>query len=278
MNTMHEKIESYLLDELPESEKAAFEQALQQDAALALATEEHREVMKRLEGMRLRRVVQTSLQEPTDQSAQFRWKPVWWLLLLFAGGVGVWVFMISPKNTETTTPQPSIETIPPGPVAQKPSDVPVVEPTPPELSPRQWAALALKNQVKPTPTALRSEQSGNPAEKTALARAQEAYHQGQYRETLQILQELPTEEDVTYYRANALFRLQRFTEADAAFKSLETSFQYRYEARWNRFLCKLASGKLSQEDARKAALALANDETFELHEFAAELADELKGR
>jgi hypothetical protein len=40
----------------------------------------------------------------------------------------------------------------------------------------------------------------------------------------------------------------------------------------------LASGKLSQEDARKAALALANDETFELHEFAAELADELKGR
>ncbi|HAD12320.1 MAG TPA: hypothetical protein DCF33_07760 [Saprospirales bacterium] len=278
MKNWYHDIEAYLLGELPELEKTAFEQALQQDPELAQATEAHREVLNRLEGMRLRRLVQTSLQEPTDQSAQFRWKPVWWLLLLFAGGVGVWVFIISPKNTETTTPPPSIEASPSGPVAQKPSDVPVVESTPRGLSPRQWAALALKNQAKPTPTALRSEESGNAAEKTALVRAREAYHQGQYRETLLILKDLPNDEDATYYRANALFRLQRFAEADTAFKNLETSFQYRYEARWNRFLCQLASGKLSQEEARKAALTLANDETFELHEFAAELAEELKGK
>ncbi len=271
MKNWHHNIEAYLLGELPEPEKTAFEQALRQDPELAQATEAHREVLQRLEAMRLRRVVSSAL-APGPPSRSW-----WWLWLLVVTGIGSMVFMFYPKPAKPDL-SPPVEPVPTEPIAQKPPDTPAT-PIPPEQSPvlsaRQWASLVLKHQVKPNSATLRSDQAIKPSEKTAFTRAQEAYHTGHFAEALQLLEQAPDDEDVRYYRANALFQLQGFPEAEKLFKNLETSFQYGQEARWNGFLCRVGSGRLQQMQVRNEALKLAADPAFEYRSFAAKLAREL---
>ncbi|HLP93849.1 MAG TPA: tetratricopeptide repeat protein [Saprospiraceae bacterium] len=271
MKNWHHNIEAYLLGELTEPEKMAFEQALQQDPELAQATEAHREVLQRLEALRLRRVVQAALApRPPARS----W---WWVWLLLATGIGSMVFMFFPKPIKPDFPPPT-ESAPIEPIAQKTPDT-LAPPTRPEqpvvLSIRQWASLVKKHQVKPNAATLRSDQVVTPSEKTAFTRAQEAYHAGRFAEALQLLEQAPDDEDVRYYRANTLFQLQRFTEAGKVFKALETSFQYGQEARWNGFLCRAGSGQLQRAQVRNEALKLAADPSFEYRTFAAQLAREL---
>lgn len=273
MENLYHHIESYLLNELPAPERAVFEQALQQDSELARATEAHRELIRRMEAARLRGVVQSALQ---DQSIKPAGRLRWWWWLLITGGISFMVFMFFPKQPKTVIPATPKENLTEEPIAEAPRDTPVSVPVQSGLSVRQWASLAQKHQVKPSSTTLRTSNPDHPAEKTVLGKAQEAYFQGRFQETLKMLQDVPADEDVRYFRANALFKLHRFTEAEKEFKALESSFQYQHEARWNRFLCSLGTGKVGQEKARKQALAMANDENFELHEFAAELAEELR--
>ena len=49
MKPFHDKIEPYLLNELAEDERAAFEAAMQTDVDLAKSVSEHQEMMQRLE-------------------------------------------------------------------------------------------------------------------------------------------------------------------------------------------------------------------------------------
>ena len=57
MENFDEKIEPYLLGELSEAELIAFEKLLKTDAALAKSVAEHREMMERLEALRLRKKI-----------------------------------------------------------------------------------------------------------------------------------------------------------------------------------------------------------------------------
>jgi hypothetical protein len=269
MNNPHDRIEAYLLGELHGAELTAFEQALQQDQQLATAVADHRQVLQRLEGMRVRGVVQSALMQSAPPSAGRSW---WWILFLVACGAGLLVFLFAPNLSKSKAPLPAATT-PSEPVAQTPVDTPASQ-VAPELKSKgpktpTLASLAKKYQAKPSATLLRSVSPAK--EKSVLEQAQEAYHQGLYRQTLQLLEGVPDDEDTRYYRANALFGLSRFAEAETAYQSLETSFQYRDEARWNRFLCRLGSGKMTHAQARGAAEKLAADKEFEFREKAASL-------
>jgi hypothetical protein len=279
MKNLYHLIESFLLGELPEPERARFEQALGQDTDLARAVARHREVMDRLEGARLRQVVKNALKDPQARQIQ-PWRSLIWVLAVGACiGLLIWF-------TQPTKPEPLIiptESTPSEPIAQHRPDTPQSNPS--DRIPNkqsnpypQWTALAQKYQVKPASNTLRAAPSANPVEKSALMQAQEAYDKGLYRETLQLLKNTPSDEDTRYYRANALFQLERFTESETEFKSLEQSFQYRHEARWNQFLCRLANGKLSPDQAWQEAMKMAGDENFELREMAAKLAKGLRER
>lgn len=279
MKNPDDQIESYLLGELQGAELVAFEQALQRDEELAGAVAEHREVMQRLEGVRVRRAVQSALHEESSGSGGRSW---WWLMVLLMAGAGVLTFIFLSRTPQSETlPIPSA-TAPSEPIAQAPADPPASQ-VAPELKNKEpkmqsWAALAKKHQAKPSATLLRSAPTTPENDKSALEKAQEAYQKGQYRQTLQWLETAPADEDTRYYRANALFQLNRFAEAEAAFQTLETSFQYKHEARWNRFLCRMASGKFSQAQLIKEAMELSADEDFEFREKAAMLAAELRAQ
>jgi tetratricopeptide (TPR) repeat protein len=271
MKNPQDYIEAYLLGALQGEEFVAFEQALQQDVELARAVADHRQVLQRLEGMRVRQAVHSALQDKGATPARIHW---WWLLLAIAGGVALLIFMWPSKLPKSEV----LPSVPQAPVAQTLPEAPAPEPPSPreKTAPaRPWTALAQKYQAKPAAAMLRNEQAELPAGASELERAREAYHQGKYREAMQWLEKAPSEDETIYYRANALFRLNRFAEAEKEFNRLENSFQYRHEARWNRFLCQLASNKFSDDQARKQALALASDENFELRDLAAKLAKEL---
>lgn len=276
MDNRFDNIETYLLGELQGEELSSIEQALRHDQELARAVADHREVMQRLEGVRVRRVVQSALQEQSPRYAGRSW---WWLMVLLMAGAGVLTFIFLSRTSQPETPPIPSATVPSEPIAQAPADLPATQVAPDlknkEPKTQSWAALAKKHQAKPSATLVRSAPTTPENDKSALEKAQEAYHKGQFRQTLQWLETATMDEEVRYYRANALFQLNRFAEAEAAFQALETSFQYRHEARWNLLLCRLASGRLNQSQARKEALALAADRNFELHERAAKLAEEL---
>jgi tetratricopeptide (TPR) repeat protein len=140
---------------------------------------------------------------------------------------------------------------------------------------QQWTALARKYQAKPMASTLRTDTPAGSTEKSALTLAHESYQQGKYREVLQVLQNAPVDEDVQYLQANALFQLNRFAAAEPLFQALLSSFQYKHEARWNRFLCQLANATLHSDQVRKQASIMAGDEGFELRDKARQLLKEL---
>ena len=112
MNNPYDQIELYLEAELSESERAAFEAALQQDPLLQEALEEHRAIIEEINGMRLRQIIKKNLQKPSPR-VWVNWH--YWalasLLLIFISAF-VWMYKARQSEAESTpqnapTPHPN---------------------------------------------------------------------------------------------------------------------------------------------------------------------------
>ncbi|MFN0034544.1 MAG: hypothetical protein ACKVUS_05710 [Saprospiraceae bacterium] len=292
MENYHEKVEGYLLGELSEHERAAFETRLQADAILAKSVEQHREMMYRLDALRMRAKVKSVLLETSSGGAKttqiFASRSFWAMaatLVLLAAAV---LFFRSPSTktksevvgnqSPMVTPETSFENKnatqneTPAPQQSKPQTAKPIENT--NKKSAQLLALARKFHIQPSQAFVRSavEKEGGTSLKTPAQLAAEAFEQKNYRLAAKLLQEdkmVGADETTRFLRASARFQIGQFASAALDFDALRNSFQFKHEARWNFLLCQIAVGKTKLAKALLAEILA--DEDFPFHSRAVEL-------
>lgn len=258
MNNLYDQIEPYLNGELSVAEKEAFEQAVSADASLATAVSRHRDMLQRLEGLRLRKTVKSAISGIPKRHGKSRL-----FTLLVSGSVLtalllalVWFFLQRreqpPGAVETVVPQPAT------PIASQPETIPL-DSTPQRQAPLRaresgapgkMIALAKSNLIEPGPTMIRGNANTPPPPKEApAAKAADQYAAGNFRNAADLLASedlVGDDDDARYLRAAARFHLSQFTAAASDYAALQASLQYSHEARWNFILCQLALGNVEK--------------------------------
>jgi len=259
MEQAHQNIESYLNGDLSELELIEFEHALQSDASLAESVAQHREMMRRLDALRIRNKVKAAArtQRQTGQ-ARYVQRKYWALaasLVLIAAAVWFFYQQVNPERSDwVDKPVPPNTTEQPVPIPETaPADqIPDTSPDskPDDKRPRQLA-LAREHILLPSSTMIRdaAQQSDVSAPKTIAQQAAEAFEKQQYRIAANLLKNDPVVEQddaLRFLRANARFQIGEFAKAALDFEALQQSFQFKHEARWNAMLCLLAQGKSAE--------------------------------
>lgn len=275
MENLDDQIERYLLGELSGDALTQFEKALQTDTALQVSVARHRELLERLEALRLRKKVQQALatedvlpaKKPLFFSHNFIWAAAACVFLCLVA----WWF-VTPKNPENVVniaekPLPPTDSAS-APAPPPPPVLPSKAPAPARVSPM---ALATSFHRIPDAASLRDITAGNQGAKTLTQMAKEAFVRGEYALVAEMLKTDASVEDenARYLRGHARFQIGQFPAAAADFETLQNSFQYKHDARWNFLLCQVAldkkvvaksllSGMLADLDFpyRKEALAL----------------------
>ncbi len=283
MENFYQNIERYLLGELVDGELTAFENALQSDAALSKSVAQHREMMQRLEALRLRNKVKSAISSepprPIQHNTQRVFMAITVLVVLLA--VALWIsrqsFQSGSEKAEDLPQTIHSDTLnaPPDPIP-----VPIAEqnqpnkPTEkPDKAPKLMA-LAREFHEQPAQTFVRdaTKAAGDPSQKTPVQRAAEAYYNQNFRLAVELLKDdklVLQDEGARYLRANARFNIGQFAGAAKDFDALKDSFQFKHEARWNFLLCQIALGNM---DRAKALLAeMMEEESFPFHAKAVEL-------
>lgn len=268
MEKFYQNIESYLLGELSPSDLAAFEKAVQADAALASSVELHRDLQQRLEALRLRNKVKASLEGQAGQ-ARSGWVLAAIVTITSLLAISLWIVnrpdKTIPEILEQHPPMLSPDTLktrretPPPPIAEEPRE---------KLQENsRWIALAREMQERPSQTMVRDALPSDSSTeiKTPLETATEAFFAQKFQLAANLLHNdnLVKEDDIArFVRASARFNIGQYASAASDFDALGNSFQFKHEARWNFMLCQLALGKLSRSKALLDNMAADADYPF----------------
>lgn len=288
MVNFYDNIESYLLNELSGKELSDFENALQHDLALAQSVAQHREMLQRLDGLRLRNKIKAIVTEPGQNPVSRLNKPFFFLLaaLLILFSAAIWWFNRTasekakskdpiPQNAPITTPPtPVLDTVPP---IQNPD--PNKNHLEKAVKSQPLIALARAFQEEASPTFIRDANLDNEhlSVKTPAQLAAEALFKHDYSSAAHYLKAdelVVKDENARYIRANARFGMGRFAGAALDFQALETSFQFKHEARWNYLLCQIALG--NTDLAKKLLAEVLADPDYPFREKALKLRGKLK--
>ena len=255
-NTPDNLIKAYLNGTLQGPERANFEAALAADPQLTESLALARAEMAAAELLLAAdtRALFNEWQQPR-RVATINSRAVSWIaplaasiLLLFAA---TWLFhrqdgapAMSAEQTPPPAPQETPAPAAPSAHVQPPADVSAPEnpaPTPP-ATPKNYPAMARQQMPGPLTTNLRKPASDSVA--SAYQRAQTAYAEGDYRRALDLLAQVDSArmQSATFLAAHALFRLDRFEEAETQFARLVEwkSRQYRFDSEWGLLMCRLA--------------------------------------
>jgi cytochrome c-type biogenesis protein CcmH/NrfG len=254
MNNLEEKIEGYLLGELNEEERLQFEQNLKKDSELAEKVRDHRQMMERLEAMRLRNKVKSVLEPDAaylnGSKALQKWM-IWALSVLMVALLGWYTWKTNanqpiksqPADNESA-PFPSSPTITDGSPGQEMAQHLENTPKSEESRPKdKLIALALQFHQDIHTSNIRDLSSGQTTQQ--LKNAADALDQHHYKKVIQLLEQdlEPRSDNAKMLLASAYFREQRFLDAAAIFQSMNNSFQYKNDAEWNLMLCQLSMGE-----------------------------------
>lgn len=271
MSSPDQNIERYLLGELSNDELQAFEAAIHADPALAEQVSQHREMLQRLDALRLRNNVKAALSQQEAAVAQKKTMPrssrAWAIAAaLMALLAAVWFFRQNqrpaapemakelPQNLDNQLPvnnAPQEETVQNIPENNKPQAVP---PTENNREKHRLLALAVSFHQAPGSSSVREAAEPTGADKTPLQNAADAFAKKDFAKAAELLSSDPnvaSDELARYLRANARFNIGQFEAAAADFWVLRNSFQFKHDANWNFIMCQLALGKT---DAAKSLL------------------------
>ena len=245
MNKLYyDQLDDYHLGKLPAAEVAAFEAALENDPALAIALREHRlewEARELLAEQQLRAQIRRAFAEQTTIPPRSGAKTVWkWAalgLLLLLLGAGMYFLRKTraasspapinvPRQTPPPVPELEKESAPPPPIANTPA-------TP---SSRQLALAAYH-----VPEGLSQTRGAQTTDTLGLAQA--AFARKKYDQVIRLLAVLPEDDtqEALSLRAHAKFAAGQFAAAQRDFKALETCGIYRREAQWFGLLAEMAT-------------------------------------
>lgn len=289
MENCYQNIERYLLGELTESELSTFERALQSDVELAKSVAHHREMMQRLDALRLRNKVKSARTPKVMKAgAMYVNRKIWALAAsLVVLMAAIWFFNLPVKTNqeivknEYPTVLPDTLKIPtgetPNPIPDKPPANPSTEKS--QKNP-QLIALASKYLLPPPQTLVRdaTQPEGGMSAKTPAQMAAEAFEKRDFRLATEILKEdgqVLEDEEARFIRASARFKIGQITGAAKDYEVLKTSFQYKHEARWNFLLCQIALGNKGTAQSLLAEITAEPDYPF--RDKALKLEGEIKG-
>jgi len=283
-NFYHHKIEDYLLGELEGNELIAFENALQSDPSLAKSVAQHREMMQRLDALRIRNKVKSATAPQSTKSVARSSNRMLWAI---AASLTLLVAAIWWINQTEQTPPAIIETQPPivQPDAPQTPSEEIKRTLPPQPKEKakekqQWVALAREYQENPTQTLVRdaAQAEGDRSPQTRSQKAFEAFYNQNFSLASELLKDdkmVQEDEVARYIRANARFNIGQFASAAHDFDALEGSFQFKHEARWNFLLCQIALGNMKTTKALLAEMVA--EEDFPFRAKALELNEKLDG-
>lgn len=246
MDIFFDQIDSFLAGELSDAETAAFEQAMQSNPKLVRAVTQHRVLHQRLLGLQMRKKVTAALDDSTEIASKRTSLWPWIVGLVITGGT---LFLMWPTQS---VPDPS-QLPSPLPLETTPRSAPTATPLPDTaslpkskiLQNNRVLALAQQYFVTPPNELIRAASQTEPDD-SPLQKASNAFAQGDYTLACTLLRDeaIPrsNHESSLFLRACACFKAGQYKNAGADFKSLEHSFQYQYEAQWNRLLCEMAQG------------------------------------
>ncbi|MBC7777176.1 MAG: hypothetical protein H7246_17220 [Phycisphaerae bacterium] len=287
MENFYQNIERYLLGELAGGALTAFENAMQSDPALAKSVAQHREMMLRLDALRLRNKVKSATASqrvnPTSINTQRVFMVIAALLVLLAASF--WFSkQFSESRSEKAESQP--QTTQPDTLKTPPNQIPT--PIPDEFQPKkptekpkgkpQLIALAREFHDQPSQTFVRdaAQQAGDTSPKTQTQRAADAFYNQNFRLAAELLKDdkqVMQDEGARYIRANARFNIGQFSGAAKDFDALKDSFQFRHEARWNFLLCQIALGNI--ETAKNLLAKMVEEDDFPFRAKALKLQGEI---
>ena len=116
-----------------------------------------------------------------------------------------------------------------------------------------YRALAAEGLPEPVLSSLRKPSADSVA--GVFRRAQQAYEAGDFNLTLDLLEQTDSSrlQSATFLAAHALFRLQRFGEAEARFNRLVAwnSRQFRFQSEWGMLMCRLADFPRREKEVRQ---------------------------
>ncbi len=266
MEKFYDNIERYLLGELSGQALNDFETALQSDTVLAQSVAQHREMMQRLDALRLRNKVKSAAPAHLAETVPFYAnRSVWVIAILLALlAAASWFFYQPPSPALKMEPSTSPTPIQPPPSPPARDTTPVKE----DKKQDQLIAMARAFHEQPAQSFVRdaTQKDNASTSKGPVQLAADAYKNKNYRLTLEHLRLMvisEQDEEARYLRANARFQLGKFAEAALDFKELESSFQFKHEARWNFMLCQVALGKIAE--AKSLLAKMVADKDFPFH-------------
>lgn len=269
MDTYFNQIEAFLDGELNSADAAAFEQAMRSNPELKQAVDQQRMLQQRLLGLQMRKKVAAALNDTPPVAPKKNYLGVWITALALAGMAlwALWPAQHLPSPDQPTPPLPT-ETAP----SSSPTATPLPDARPvPRQKPTQGTrvmALAQSYMVAPPDELIRATSAKEPSD-SPLQKASNAFARGEYALTCTLLQGEILPESSTFLRACACFKIGQYKEASADFKTLENSFQYQYEAKWNRLLCEMALG--NQRFVQKDLERMVADKDFPFNALAKRL-------
>lgn len=277
MEHAHQNIERYLTGDLNGAALAEFEQALQSDSALAQSVAQHREMMQRLDALRIRNKVKAATQTQRQSSGQALYtRRKYWALaasfVLLAAAIWFFYQQGNPERSdwveEPVPPSPAEQPIP-APETAPLEQTPDAPPSSTQANEKQSRQLALARTylIQPSSSMIRdaAQQSDPSAPKSMAQQAAEAYEKRDFRKAADLLKNdslIEQDDAIRFLRANARFQIGQFPQAASDFEALHQSFQFKHEARWNALICLLAQGKNEQAEHQRKAMLQEEDFPF----------------
>jgi hypothetical protein len=210
-------------------------------------------------------------------------KPAVWLAGIVAGfvlmAVAVWLVCFPPgaPALPAENPSPKLQPTPPAssaPIAAAPAEKPAATPA----ASINYRALATRYLPDPTFSKLRRTTVDTAA--SPYRQAQRAFEAGDYRRTIGLLAQTDStqQQSAAFLSAHALFRLQRFAEAEAQFARLVegNSRQYRFASEWAVLMCRLADFANHHKEARQQLDSILNNPEHPYYEQAKQLRQKMK--
>ncbi|NOT38803.1 MAG: hypothetical protein HOP11_15625 [Saprospiraceae bacterium] len=124
-----------------------------------------------------------------------------------------------------------------------------------------YVDLMNRNRVRPDYSSMRSDAkiTGD----SLLVTAASYYVNGKYQEVIRILGNISSDdESMIYLRAHSYFMLGEFNKAIYDFEALQNSFQYKYDAQWNKLLCFLGNRNFNQFNSEISKIIEDKDHPF----------------
>ena len=261
-NTPDDLIHAYLTRKLDRADLENFEKLLDSDPELAHAVALRRTEMAASE-LLIASETRQLFKEWREASPMQRTFPekrmIAWLTGIAAGllllAAAIQLFQRPSESPAIATPTADSSAFHPDALPDTLKPVTDTRSDPPKAGKSATNYGAMASLYMETPKTSGFRQTSADSTTSIFQQAQQAYDAGYYQQTLDLLAQTDSTrlQSATFLSAHALFRLQRFAEAETRFSRVIgwNSRQFRYQSEWGLLMCRLADFPQRKKEVRQ---------------------------